>query len=49
MLNQKIEKEVEEAHLKREDEKAKGNENFEGEHEYSIRKRNSTHSKKKWM
>ena len=40
MLNQKIEKEVEEAHLKREEEKAKGNEDFEGEQEYSIRKRN---------
>ena len=40
MLNQKIEEEVEEAHLKREEEKTKGNEDFEGEQEYSIRKRN---------
>ena len=40
MFNQQIEKEVEEAHLKREEEKNKGNEDFEGEQEYSIRKRN---------
>jgi len=40
MLNQKIQKEVEEAHLKWEEDKAKGNESFQGEQEHSIRKRN---------
>ena len=41
MLNQKNrKKEVEETRLKREEEKAKGNEHFEGEQEHSIRKRN---------
>ena len=38
MLNQQIEMEVEEAHLKREEEMANGNENFEGEQEQSIRR-----------
>ena len=40
ILNQKIEKEVDEALKKREEEKAKGNDDFKEEQEYSIRKRN---------
>ena len=40
MFNQKIEKQVEEAQAKREEEKAKGNDDFKGEQEHSIRKRN---------
>ena len=43
MLNQKIDKEVEEAQKKREEELANGNEHFEGEKEYNIRKRNIDH------
>ena len=43
MLNQKIDKEVEEAQKKREEELANGNEHFEGEKEHSIRKKNLDH------
>ena len=39
MLNQKIDKEVEEAQMKREKELANGNEHFEVEKEHCIRKR----------
>ena len=39
MFNQKIEKQVEETQAKREEEKAKGNDDFKGEQEHSIRKR----------
>ena len=41
MLNQKIDKEVEEAQMKRETELANGNESYEGEKEHCIRKRTS--------
>ena len=40
MLNQKIDKEVEEAQMKRETELANGNESYEGEKEHCIRERN---------
>ena len=40
MLNQKIEEEIEEAAVKREEERENGNDNFEGEKEHSIRKKN---------
>ena len=40
MLNQQIEKEVEEAQLKREEEKAKGNDDFEGGTRVQHQKRN---------
>ena len=40
MLSQKIESEIEEAAVKREEEKNNGNDNHEGEQEHSIRQRN---------
>ena len=40
MLDRKIEQEVEEANAKQEMERANGNENFEGEKEHALRKRN---------
>ena len=43
MLNQEIDKEVEEAQIKREEELADWNENFEGEQEHIIRKRSIDH------